>query len=179
MNFSVMTASKPVGPQCSRYALDDKTFISDTNRYLSSTPRRHVFWAPANLLLNHYSQKLHVNVNQSGMNLITLGTSNQCLSQEYVDLNLHSPSTSTHLLWCYIIKRDSSLMTLHSNRRKIGIRVSSENFKLRGLGTFLYRELFSATYKLQSKRRPMKSQEVSFGVCKHRSVLNISRYGGR
>jgi len=54
MDFSAMTVSNSVGSQCSRYTLDDKTFISDTNRYSSSTPRRHVFWALTNLLLNYY-----------------------------------------------------------------------------------------------------------------------------
>jgi len=70
-------------------------------------------------------------------------------------------------------------MTFHSSRRKIGIKVSSENCKPRGLGMFLYRKLFSATYKLQAKRRPMESREVSFGVCKHRSIFDIGTYGGR
>ena len=110
MHFSVMTVSKSVASQCSRYALEYKTFISDTNRYLSSTPCRHVFWAPTNFLLNYYLQKLHVNVNKSGMNLVTLGTSNQCLGQKCVDLNLHSPSISTHLSWCFIINRDKMFL---------------------------------------------------------------------
>jgi hypothetical protein len=70
-------------------------------------------------------------------------------------------------------------MTLHSTLRKTGIRVSSENCKSGGLGIFQYRKLFSVTYKLQAKRRPMKSQEVGFVVCKRRSVLNIGMYGGR
>lgn len=80
----------------------------------------------------------------------------------------------------YEEKKDVSSVTgLHSNWRKIGIRVCSENCDLRGLGIFVYRELFCATYKLQAKRRLTKGQKVSFGVCKHISALNIGTYGGR
>jgi hypothetical protein len=85
-------------------------------------------------------------------------------------IHIHTPI----MVLYYKQRQDaSSVMTRHSARREIGIRVSSENCKLRGLGMFLYRKICSAVYKIQAKTRLMKSQEVSFGVCKHRSLLNI------